>query len=50
MQIDCPHCGSRLALPLSSREIQGLLGTNQRLQGGEHRCHDCENEVGVYYY
>ncbi|KPN29046.1 hypothetical protein SY89_03280 [Halolamina pelagica] len=50
MQIECPHCGTRLALPLSARDIQNVLGTNYRLQGGEHECADCENELGVYYY
>lgn len=50
VQIDCPYCGSRLAVPRSSHEIQETLRERPRLRGDDHVCRECENELGIYYY
>lgn len=50
VQINCPHCGARFALATASHEIENGSGVGRRLQGDDHVCETCENEIGVYYY
>lgn len=50
MQLDCPHCGSRIVLSLSGHDSGLVTDARKRLLGSDHVCRECENELGVYYY
>lgn len=50
MRLDCPHCGSQLSVTPPESRVGVQDDSEQRLQGADHVCRECEQELGVYHY
>lgn len=52
MSIGCPSCDSTVnaAAPAEANIDETILEDTDRLQGTETNCHNCGQELEVYYY